>query len=88
VILLNNENDFKIYDKKIIILFYSHEDFILKILSSKYKNNHDVVAVDITHFKSFIKRFDLKSTPTLIFFKNGKERKRITNVILINEFEF
>lgn len=66
--------------ENIFILFYNRNypfiDLVYRIL-----NNSNSLCIDIQQFPKTIIRFNIKSAPTLIFFKNGKEKKRVSGVI-------
>jgi thioredoxin-like negative regulator of GroEL len=61
------------YHKKMITMISKMEE--------KYKE-FDFFAIDVDYFKSFIKRFEIESIPTVILFKNKEEVKKIQGLPL------
>lgn len=64
--------------KNKILYFYSsnleYHDKIIKMIS-KLDNKEKFYAINIDSDKDLIKRFNFKSTPTFIIFKNNKQIK-------------
>lgn len=62
---------------------------ILNELADELTENKQVAKVNIEHYQSMAKRFNVRSIPTLILFKNGKEVKRFVGIkqksFLLNE---
>lgn len=54
---------------------------ILNKMEERYKDA-SILAIDSDKFTSICKRFEINSIPTVIFFKNAKEIKRINGVVL------
>jgi thiol-disulfide isomerase/thioredoxin len=82
---LTNENDIsQLLNTDIILYFYRSDDILLydmmqPILTELNKSN-EIVGIDITAFISTIKRFTIQEVPTILFFQDGAERKRISGI--------
>jgi thiol-disulfide isomerase/thioredoxin len=83
MLFLTDEKELKITSFMTIFYFYVMRDpFHPKMLTSLKKIEKlypkiSFVAVDIDQFSNVIKRFELETTPTIILYKKGKERKRV-----------
>jgi len=85
MLFLKSEDEFRLKSNRNIIIFYSENNFLLSFLIKKLEHlNEGILFVNVSVFKNFIKRFDVKNAPTIIFFKNGREKKRITDVIVLD----
>lgn len=87
---LLKEEDFKISSNIHVIYFYTtwmiyHKKMMIVFdkIEKKY-NQIDYMAIDADYFKGLCKRFLIESVPTIIFFKNGKEVKKIDGLISTN----
>lgn len=76
--LLNSESKYLITRNTTLVVCYNSNYPFMALLMVFKKN---IVAINIDNFPSFIKRFGISKSPTFIFFKNGKEKKRTTDVI-------
>jgi len=83
---LSLEKELKINDKS-LLYFYSHDNIfpISKTIFSLLNNieinlNIDILCIDVSHFGNLIKRFEIETTPTFIFYKNGVETDRLTHI--------
>ena len=56
---------------------------ILRTASEKYSDRLDIFKVDVDESQNIAMRYNITSTPTLIFFKDGEEVER--QVGLLNE---
>lgn len=75
-----------------VLYFYStsmvlHQKMLLML--NKIEKKYSAIAffsIDMDYFKSFNKRFNINSLPTVIIYKNTKEIKRIIGVINTLDF--
>lgn len=90
---LTSEKELKLNDITIMYC-YSHDNVfpiskqmfsILNDVETKY--SIDILCIDIDYFGSLVKRFELETLPTFLFFKNGEEAKRLTVVPSFDEIE-
>ena len=65
-----------------------HSKFITMIskIEDKYKNI-SFSAIDADEFSNQCKRFSINSIPTVLIFKEGKEIKRISGLVLTSAFK-
>ena len=65
-----------------------HKKFMTMIakIQEKY-SDMSFFAIDTDQFNNVCKRFSVSSIPTVLIFKNGKEVKRITGLILTSAFK-
>lgn len=59
--------------------------FMLDKVAQKYPAIA-LFAIDVDHFKSLCKRFNVDSVPTVLIMESGKEVKRIRGVLPTREF--
>lgn len=88
MLFLTEESELELKPKIQVLYFYAswmpyHKkmQFMLGKMEEKY-SNIDFFAVDIDFFKTFIKRFNIDSIPTILFLNDGKEIKRINGLVL------
>lgn len=88
MIFLTKESDFQLKEVKQSLYFYApwmpfHKKMMVMLgkMEEKYKNI-EFLAIDTDAFKTFCKRFDITSIPTILLMDNGKEKKRITGLVL------
>jgi thiol-disulfide isomerase/thioredoxin len=87
MIFLSRENELILSGSQSLYFYASwmpyHKRMISMIgkMEQKYKDL-GFFAIDTDYFKTFCKRFDITSIPTIIIFKDGKELKRIEGLIL------
>lgn len=86
MISIVNESNINISENQILYFYSSWMPFHKKMMSmiSSMEETYKIkfVGIDVDFFKNLCKRFDVKSVPMLIFFKNGEEKKRISGVCL------
>jgi hypothetical protein len=90
---LSSEKELRL-DNISLIYFYSHDNIfpiskqIFSILNNiETKIDKDILCIDIDYFGNIVKRFDIETTPTFIFFSGGIEIRRITRVPKLDEIE-
>ena len=88
MLFLTSEEELILKPKFQMLYFYAswmpyHKKMINMIskMEQKYKDI-DFFAIDVDGFKSFIKRFEINSIPTITILNNGKEIKRLEGLIL------
>lgn len=87
-ILTEDEISFKDEEKYFFYFYASWMPFhkkMLKMISSmedKYKNEINFFAIDVDYFKNLCIRFDIKSIPVILIFKDKKEVSRINGLIM------
>jgi thioredoxin 1 len=87
MIFITEEKEIQLQNK-CSLYFYSnwmpHNKKMLSILSKMEEENKDIqhMAIDIDQFKSVLKRFNISSIPTILLFKDGREKKRIVGIVL------
>ena len=59
---------------------------IINDIDGKYNNLH-FYAIDAEQFKSQCKRFDIKSVPTVMIMRHGREIDRIVGLVRTNVFK-
>lgn len=85
---LTKESDFQLKEGMQSLYFYApwmpfHKKMVVMLAKMEEKHkNIEFLAIDVDSFKTFIKRFDLISIPTILLMDNGKEKKRITGLVL------
>lgn len=91
MLFLAEESEYVISNKIQILYFYSswipfHQNMVIQLnkIEDKYKDIN-IFAIDTDYFKGFCKRFDVSSLPTVVVIVDGKEKKRINNLIT-NQF--
>lgn len=83
-----SETDLVLKEKIQCLYFYTSwmqcHGKMITMLSKMEKKYPDIefFGIDLDFFKTFIKRFDVNSVPTVILFKNGKEKKRLTGLVM------
>lgn len=93
MLFLTQEEELK-FEKPIQVLYFYaswmpyHKKMLTMIgkMEDKY-NQIDYFAVDVDYFKTFLKRFEISTVPTVILLKNNKEAKRIEGVTLTSAFK-
>lgn len=86
MVFLGSEKDLKLDNG--VLYFYSSSNLLFQmngIILDHLKKFDDVVCIDISNFKSMIKRFDIITTPTVVHYKNNKEVRRIEGLQHISE---
>jgi len=85
IIFLGDFKDLKI--DNCILYFYINDNFIHKKIKSIFLEikNINIYFINIEKFKEYIKIYDLQSIPTILFFKNKKEKLRLKNIVSRNE---
>jgi len=93
MLFLSSEKELKLNDIS-LIYFYSHDNIfpiskrIFSLLNEiETKLNINILCIDINYFGNLIKRFNIETTPTFIFFTNAIEAGRITYVPTLFEIE-
>lgn len=85
---LCNESDFKFHNN--VVYFYSSKINILSDILYDYLNDLDkkipIICIDLMHFISFKKRFNILEIPTLLAANNGKI-KRISGFPSLKDFD-
>lgn len=61
--------------------FHKKMSIMLAKMEEKYKNV-EFTAIDVDAYKSLCIRFDVTSIPTILIMDDGKEKKRITGLVL------
>lgn len=82
IIFISDPKELKI--DNCIIYFYINDNFIHKKIKSILKNNisfNNIYCVNLKVFENYIKIYNLEKFPTLIFFKDKKEKLRIDYII-------
>jgi len=89
---ISNEEEIKYNKGYCVIYFFAHwmpyhKKMIIMIekMNEKYPNNK-YFAINTDNFKNQCKRFNIKSIPTVLIFRNGLEIKRITGCVLTSAF--
>jgi hypothetical protein len=88
---LTNEKELVI-NKDTIIFFYSPDKTNPTIemtfdMLNKLDDTFNIMCIDVSFYKKMCKRFDIKEIPTILFFSDGKETKRIVGVPDTSEFD-
>lgn len=93
MLFITKEEEIKTDSKILSLYFYAHwmpyhkkmATMISKI-EEKYK---DIIflAIDVDHFKSLCKRFNVTSIPEVLIMVNGEEIKRINGLVLTSAFK-
>jgi thioredoxin-related protein len=65
--------------------FYKKAIHLLSVLEEQYSQSK-IIAIDAEYFSNQCIRFGVVSTPTLIFFKNGREARRIEGSVKKKDF--
>lgn len=77
-----------IFDNNIFYFYSTKNKTIAHLMNNqidKLSKDFNIIAIDIEFMKSSIKRFSLEQLPTLIYFDNGNETKRITGIKKLTE---
>ena len=88
MLFVTEESQLELNNNICVVYFYSNwmpfHKKMLSILNKMEDNYKDIkhLSVDVDQFKTIIKRFNIESIPTVLFFKNGKEVKRIVGIVL------
>ena len=83
-----NDTDLSFEDGYQVIYFYITDMLFHKRMSNVFlnleKKYKDVkfYSADVYIVKSFVKRFNLVEAPTICIFHNGKEKKRMSGIIM------
>ena len=90
---LTQESELKIIDNIQVLYFYHakfpfHQKFLIMIEKIQ-KSRSDILfsAIDTDYFKTLCKRFTVDRVPTVLILKNGKEIKRINNLVTSETFK-
>jgi thiol-disulfide isomerase/thioredoxin len=92
MLFINHENELTWNNKYQGLYFYAtwmpFNQKVICMLDMVSDNlpNVPLFAIDVDHFKSFCKRFDITTIPTILIMENGKEVKRIQGVTHSKEF--
>lgn len=88
MIFLTEECELSFKDKVQVLYFYAnwmpfHKKMLMMLnkMETKY-SSAEYLAVNVDEFKGFCKRFNIKSIPEIIIFKNKEEVKRANGVML------
>lgn len=87
---LTNEKDL-IVNKDTVIYFYSTNKIDPTIemtfdILNKLDDGYNIMCIDVGFYKNMCKRFDIKEIPTILFFSNGAEIKRIVGIPSMSDF--
>ena len=92
MLFLTQESDL-ILNKIQALYFYAswmpfHKKMALMInkIEEKYKNI-TFLAIDVDHFASSCKRFNIESIPTVIVLVDGQEVKRVNGLVMTSAFK-
>jgi hypothetical protein len=85
IIFLNDFKDLKI--ENCIVYFYINDNFFHKKIKSIFieVKNVNIYFINIEKFREYIKIYNLRSVPTILFFKNKREKLRLQNIVSRNE---
>lgn len=87
MIFLTEESEFYYKNKIQILYFYGiwlpFKWKTLLMLEKAEEKHNDIAffAIDVDHFPGFCKRFQVDAVPTILIIVDGKEKKRISNVV-------
>lgn len=90
---LTSEKELKLNNISLIYCYSIDNIFpiskhIFNILNDvETKLNIDILCIDIDYFGNLVRRFNIETLPTFIFFANGIETKRITHIPMADEIE-
>lgn len=93
MLFLTNQDEF-VYDNGLMVLYFYtnwmpfHKKMLVMIdkIQSKY-SDIKFIAIDADYFKSLCLRFEIKSVPTVVIFKDQKEYNRIIGLPLTSAFK-
>lgn len=90
--ITEKEFESEIKGKRVIIDFHATWCGPCKMLGSvmeKYVQNHDdeIIKIDIDNNPNLVNKFNIMSVPTLIVLNDGKEEKRISGFMSLDELE-
>jgi thioredoxin-like negative regulator of GroEL len=85
---LLDEYEFSIKGIQVLYFYASwmpqHKKMLSSLSKMEEKYQYEFIAFDTDYFKSFCKRFNVSSIPTIIILDDGEEKKRIEGIVLIS----
>jgi thioredoxin-like negative regulator of GroEL len=93
MLFITKEEDLQKNNKILPLYFYAHwmpyHKKMLTMISKIEDKYKDItfLAIDVDHFKSLCKRFNVTSIPEVLILSGGTEIKRINGLILTSAFK-
>lgn len=86
---ITDEKEIRIPTNGVICFYSSQNEFILNKLLFNFllRIDNNVFCVDLSSFKTSIKRFNVKQIPTIILFENDVESARAVGIVGESELE-
>lgn len=93
MVFVTKEEELRFDNKIVVLYFYAHwmpyHKKMLTMISKMEEKNKEIqfFAIDVDHFKSLCKRFNVTSIPENLILVGGEEIKRINGLVLTSAFK-